>query len=229
MCRDGCDLTYRNTQTSHQIKGNFFHSLIFLTNQPFVKNPRNLLANYLEAAAESYGVHSQSTQGNALKNFNTNVRFLNLRKDFQHLFHFFQYFFSFVYIQTMLNWFSAKYKTSKFITKVDNSCMESCEEIEATVTNGANKPAKYTLSGRLGPGGKAGVKLYKFLKRERLSLLWKWCKSCNNFCPPRAHHCKVQATIHFRECQINELTNKTDQSYTYMLKFYLLTGLNCTI
>ena len=126
----------------------------------------------------------------------------------------------------MLNWFSAKYKTSKFMTKVDKSCMESCEEIEAIVTkNGANKPAKYTLSGRLGPGGKARVKLYKFLKRERLSLLWKWCKSCNNFCPPRAHHCKVQATIHFRECQINELKNKTDQSYTYMLKFYLLAGL----
>ena len=117
----------------------------------------------------------------------------------------FQYFFDFVYIQTMLNWFSAKYKTSKFMTKVDRSCMESCEEIEAIVTrNGANKAAKYTLSGRFGPGGKSRVKLYKFLKRERLSLLWKWCKICNNFCPPRAHHCKVQAIIHFLEYQINE-------------------------
>ena len=93
----------------------------------------------------------------------------------------------------MLNWFSAKYKTSKFNVKVDKSCMETSEEIETIVTTkSTNKPMKCTVSKRLGPGGDASAKLFKCLRRERLTLLWKWCKICNNFCPPRAHHCKVQ-------------------------------------
>ena len=56
-------VTSRTEIPKRAIKVNFFHSFIFLTNPPFVINPCNLLANYLEVAVESYGVHSQSTLG----------------------------------------------------------------------------------------------------------------------------------------------------------------------
>ncbi len=49
----------------------------------------------------------------------------------------FQLFYVFLYVETLLNWFCAKFVSSRFTKRLDKYCMEPCDVIWATVVQGA--------------------------------------------------------------------------------------------
>ena len=111
-----------------------------------------------------------------------------------------QLFCTFVYVETLFNWYCAKYYTSKYVSKVDKSCMMPREEIQVKIKSENVEDLKTcTISEKPRAGGDSDTKLSRILRKERLTLLWKWCKICENFCPPRAHHCKVNRPSTFRK------------------------------